>query len=61
MFFRTFFLNYLTLAYVKREGNKVSHYLAELVVNYLDNVIWIEDVPSSVFASVQVDLAIVLG
>ena len=47
-------------SHVKREGNQVAHYLAKLVVNYLDNVIWMEDVPPSVFSFVQANLATVL-
>ena len=47
-------------SHVKREGNQVAHYLAKLVVNYLDNVIWMEDVPPSVFSFVQANLATIL-
>ena len=50
----------LSNSHVKREGNKVAHYLAKLVENYPNNVIWMEDVPPSVFSFVQADLAIVL-
>ena len=50
----------LSYSHVKREDNKVTHYLAKLVVNYPDNVIWMEDVPPLVFSFVQADLATVL-
>ena len=50
----------LFYSHVKREDNKVAQYLAKLVVNYPDNVIWMEDVPPLVFSFVQVDLATVL-
>ena len=50
----------LFYSHVKREDNKVAHYLAKLIVNYPDNVIWMEDVPQLVFSFVQVDLATVL-
>ena len=56
---RTFFSR-LFYSHVKREDNKVAHYLAKLIVNYPDNVIWMEDVPSLVFFFVQADLATVL-
>jgi len=59
VFLRTFFSK-LSNSHVKREGNKVAHYLAKLVVNYPNNVIWMEDVPPSVFSFVQANLAIVL-
>ena len=50
----------LSYSHVKREGNKVAHYLVKLVVNYPDIVIWMEDVPPSIFPFVQADLATVL-
>ena len=50
----------LSYSHVKREDNKVAQYLAKLVVNYPDNVIWMEDVSPSVFSFVQTDLATVL-
>ena len=48
VFLKTFFFE-LSYSHVMREGNKVAHYLIKLVVNYPDNVIWMEDVPPSVF------------
>ena len=48
VFLRTFFFE-LSYSHVMREGNKVAHYLIKLVVNYPDNVIWMKDVPPSVF------------
>ena len=51
----------LSYSHVKREGNKVAHYLVKLVVNYPNNIILMEDyVPLSVFIFVQVDLVTVL-
>ena len=50
----------LSYSHIKREDNKVAHYLAQLEVNYPDNVIWIENVSISVYSFVQVDLATVL-
>ena len=50
----------LSYSHVNREGNKVAHYLVKLVVNYPDIVIWMEDVPPSIFPFVQADLAIIL-
>ena len=47
----------LSYSHVNRGDNKVAHYLAKLVVNYPDNVIWMENVPPSVYSFVQVDLA----
>ena len=46
---KNFFFFELSYSHVMREGNKVAHYLIKLVVNYLDNVIWMEDVPPSIF------------
>ena len=54
------FFSELSYSHVKKEGNKVAHYLVKLVVNYPDNVIWMEDVPLLVFPFVQADLATVL-
>ena len=58
-FLRTFFLNYPTLM-LRERITKLHIILAKLVVNYLDNVIWMEDVPPLVFSFVQADLATVL-
>ena len=59
MFFRTFFSK-LSYSYVKREDNKIAHYLAKLLVDYPNNVIWIKDISSSVFSFVQANLATIL-
>ena len=50
----------LSYSHVKRDDNKVAHYLVKLVVNYPDNVIWMEDVSLSVFLFVQANLATIL-
>ena len=55
MFLRTFFSK-LSYSYIKREDNKIAHYLAKLIVNYPNNVIWIKDVSLSVFSFVQTNL-----
>ena len=46
------FFSKLSYSHVKREDNKIAHYLAKLVVNYPDNIIWMEDVPPLVFSFV---------
>ena len=51
-FFFFFFSSELSYSYTKREGNKVAHHLANLAINFLDSVIWIEDVPPLVFSFV---------
>ena len=38
----------LSYSHVKREGNKVAHYLAKLAVNFPESVIWMEDIPQSI-------------
>ena len=50
----------LFYSHVKREDNKVAHYFAQLEVNYLDNVIRMENVSLSIYSFVQADLATVL-
>ena len=58
MILRVFFFFFeLSHSHTKREGNKVAHYLAYLAVNFLDSVIWMENVPPSVFSFIQPDLA----
>ena len=52
VFERFFFSSKLSYSYTKREGNKVAHHLANLAINFLDSVIWIEDVPPLVFSFV---------
>ena len=43
--------------YVKREGNKVIHFLARHAINVLDLAIWMEDIPSQFVFVLQVDFA----
>ena len=50
----------LSYSYVKREDNKIAHYLAKLIVNYPNNVIWMKDVSLSVFSFVQANLTTIL-
>ena len=47
----------LSYSHTKREGNRVAHDLAKLVVTIPNCVIWMEDVPLDVVNSYQVDLA----
>ena len=47
----------LSYSHTEREGNLVAHSLAQLAINNPNCAIWIEDVPSDVLSSYQVDLA----
>ena len=47
----------LSYSYVKREGNKVAHSLARLVLTSQHCTVWMEDVPSCTLPFVQDDLA----
>nr|POE54030.1 hypothetical protein CFP56_47761 [Quercus suber] len=46
----------LYYSHTKRKGNIVAHSLAQLAVNFLNSVIWMEDVPSDVLSSYYADL-----
>ena len=52
------FFSQLTYFHTKREGNKVAHSLTMLAINYLDYVVWMEDVPPQLHSIIQADLAI---
>ena len=54
-FARNFFE--LSYSHTKREGNKVMYSLAKLAVNFLNYVVWMEDVSSSIIPFVQGNLA----
>ena len=43
--------NFLEVSYshTKREGNKVAHCLVKLVANLAECVIWMEEVPPSIY------------
>ena len=41
----------------KREGNKVTHGLSKLAINLAECVIWMEEVPPTIYHLVQADLA----
>jgi len=47
----------VSYSHIKREGNKVAHGLAKLAVNLAKCVIWMEEVPPTIYHLVQVDLA----
>ncbi|XP_030938458.1 uncharacterized protein LOC115963559 [Quercus lobata] len=47
-------------SHTKREGNKVAHCLAKLAVNLAECVIWMEEVPPTIYHLVQVDLALLV-
>ena len=55
VFFRFFFPE-VFYSRTKREGNKVTHYLTKLAANFLDIVIWMEDISPFIFAFVQANL-----
>lgn len=38
----------LSYSHAKREDNKVEHNLAKLAANFLDCIVWMENVPSTV-------------
>ena len=52
------FFSQLTYSHTKREGNKVAHSLAMLAINYLDYVVWMEDVPPQVRSIILADLPV---
>ena len=47
----------LSYSHTKREGNIVTHNLAQLAVNHQNCVIWMEDVPFDVLSFYHADLA----
>lgn len=47
----------VSYSHIKREGNKVAHCLAKLVVNLAECVIWMDEVPPFIYHLVQADLA----
>ena len=48
-------------SHVKRDGNKVAHSLARLVLTSQRCTVWIEDVPSYTLPFVQADLALFIS
>ena len=46
----------LSYSHTKRKGNKVTHGLARLALSLSDTVVWMENVPPSIFHFVQIDL-----
>ena len=49
--------NELRYSHVRREGNKVAHFLAHYALGILDFVVYVEDVPPPLFSVVQDDTA----
>ena len=47
----------VSYSHTKREGNKVAHGLAKLAANLANCVIWMEEVPPSIYHFVQANLA----
>ena len=47
----------VSYSHTKREGNKVAHGLAKLATNLANCVIWMEEVPPSIYHFVQANLA----
>ena len=47
----------VSYSHIKREGNKVAHGLAKLAANLANCVIWMEEVPPSIYHFVQANLA----
>lgn len=47
----------LSYFHTKREGNTVTHNLAQLAVNFTNYIIWMEDVPTNVMTSYHANLA----
>ena len=54
--------NFLDLSYshTKRKGNKGAHGLVKLATNLVDCVIWMEEVPPSIYHFVRADLALLV-
>ena len=50
----------VSYSHTKRKGNKVAHSLVKLATNLADCVIWMEEVPPSIYHFVQADLALLV-
>ena len=50
----------VSYSHTKRKSNKVAHSLVKLATNLADCVIWMEEVPPSIYHFVQADLALLV-
>ena len=50
----------VSYSHTKRKGNKVADSLVKLATNLADCVIWMEEVPPSIYHFVQADLALLV-
>ena len=50
----------VSYSHTKRKGNKVAHSLVKLATNLADCVIWMEEVPPSIYHFVRADLALLV-
>ena len=51
------FFSKLLFSHCRRDGNKLAHSLARYSINVSDYVVWMEEVPHSLFSVAQHDLA----
>ena len=50
----------VSYSHTKRKSNKVAHSLVKLATNLADCVIWMEEVPPSIYHFVRADLALLV-
>ena len=50
----------VSYSHTKRKSNKVAHNLVKLATNLADCVIWMEEVPPSIYHFVRADLALLV-
>ena len=50
----------VSYSHTKRKGNKVADSLVKLATNLADCVIWMEEVPPSIYHFVRADLALLV-
>ena len=55
--FNSRFFFQLHYCHVKKEGNKVTHYLTRHAIIVMDLTVWMEDVPPQFVPALQADLA----
>ena len=54
------FFSKLQYSHTKRDGNKVTHSLARMSINFSDCVVWMEDVPPPILCVLQADKALLV-